>query len=910
MFTTDTRRLSLVLTLLLGLAGALPSVQAQQPGEQETVAIAGEPFGVARLAIQIPPGASAQQPGVEGFLIEEKNQRVFYPAFSKEPVRGMFRNLLNRPQRVTAWFLFRGNQPLELNLAGDAGQPVVLQPRNDPAGHQQLLQAWWRGYAGDRAIVRLIDTSEPPPPQVKNYLTAMLGQRLNLRLPRADELGAPTLDDPLGLMLGTEDVRLRLQQEGFVRGARQLERADQPLPAPIELPAFAAPLPPEKIAVEPIALHVPAECFYVRFGSYANFQWMRTFLTDVGGDLRNLISVRGVDYGLNQRMERQLVLKSSVLGELFGGLAISDVAMIGHDTFLREGAAIGVLFEAKNGTLLAANFDQQRKALLAQDPRATEKKVEIAGRQVSLLSTPDNSVRSFYAVDGDYHLVATSQTLIRRFFEAGAQQRSLGQATEFIVARAGMPVKREDTIFAYLSTPFMQQLISPQYRLEITRRLQASGDIELLHLARLAAKGEGQPHATVEQLVAGGFLPPRFGQRPDGSRTTIDEQGVIADSLRGGRGSFIPVMDLPIDAASPAELAAYDALARYTHSQVQHLEPVVATIKRNPIAGQTIDRVVVDLRMSPFADHQFSFLTEWLGNGAPDQKRLRPVPGDLVAIEAILGGQHLFAGLRDCNPARIFGGQNLVETLLGALGGSTLDNLQGYVGAAASDGALDFLGQRQYTPPDPQGYAQSTTGLIWRRQTGPYFVLSFHRGVLEEVTPRLEFEEALRPAQARVRIADLRNTQLADYADSLGVKRAEAASRGNTLLLNSLIQQLHVPPAECLTSTETMLGARLVSPLGGKYVLSDPARADRSLWVVAADEPPAANGAPARLPGYKNPVLNWFRGLDGDVLLEGRTMLGHFEIDMERPPAKSPFNGLNGLNNLIPNGNGAAPKGK
>ena len=46
-------------------------------------------------------------------------------------------------------------------------------------------------------------------------------------------------------------------------------------------------------------------------------------------------------------------------------------------------------------------------------------------------------------------------------------------------------------------------------------------------------------------------------------------------------------------------------------------------------------------------------------------------------------------------------------------------------------------------------------------------------------------------------MADLRNTQLADGIDSFVARRAKAASMGNVHLLDSLIQQLHVPPADC-----------------------------------------------------------------------------------------------------------------
>ena len=54
---------------------------------------------------------------------------------------------------------------------------------------------------------------------------------------------------------------------------------------------------------------------------------------------------------MSQRVQDQLALEQGVLAELLGPQAIADVAMLGMDTFTREGAAIGAIFEAKNRLL-------------------------------------------------------------------------------------------------------------------------------------------------------------------------------------------------------------------------------------------------------------------------------------------------------------------------------------------------------------------------------------------------------------------------------------------------------------------------------------------------------------------------------------------------------------------------------
>ena len=99
-------------------------------------------------------------------------------------------------------------------------------------------------------------------------------------------------------------------------------------------------------------MRVPAECFYVRFGSFGNFLWLQDTLAKWGGDAQNLIALRGLDRGMNGHMEKQLVLKQTVLSRMLGDTVIADVAIIGTDMFFREGASYGILFHARNNLAL------------------------------------------------------------------------------------------------------------------------------------------------------------------------------------------------------------------------------------------------------------------------------------------------------------------------------------------------------------------------------------------------------------------------------------------------------------------------------------------------------------------------------------------------------------------------------
>src|SRR5262249_49484484 len=153
--------------------------------------------------------------------------------------------------------------------------------------------AWWRDYssaADGRGAAREY------PQMVEEYLTDTLARRMQLPLPRRParrDLGL--LRGELNLLFETETARLELA-EAVLMGDLAPQAA--PLPLPEELPA-PKPEPlkaPPDAPIEPIALRVPVECLYVRFGSFPNFLWLRHRMEDWGGELHDVFSERGLDF--------------------------------------------------------------------------------------------------------------------------------------------------------------------------------------------------------------------------------------------------------------------------------------------------------------------------------------------------------------------------------------------------------------------------------------------------------------------------------------------------------------------------------------------------------------------------------------------------------------------------------------
>ena len=394
-----------------------------------------------------------------------------------------------------------------------------------------MLSGWWRDYhAAAEEQIEQGDYS----PLVETYLTTMLGRRLGLSPPsphRAPKEPLATLQ----MLGGAESLRLAILRETSSAEAIRNEAADQPLPdAAAWVPAESPAVPPD-VDIEPIAMRVPRECFYLRFGSFENYLWLDRLQRDYGGDLGRMITLRGVRLPANERLQQQMGLRRSALDELMGPTIVSDVAIIGRDMFFRDGAATGILFQARNG-LLGTGLSKQRNDALAQQ-RADGAKMEtvtIGGRDVSFLSTPTNRLRSFYVVDGDYHLVTTSRQIVERFLAVRDGTGSLGASEEFRHARSLLPTSREDTIFAYFSSAFLQGLLSPHYQVELRRRFQATANLELIRMASWTANREGRPAKNLDDLVQGGYLPPGFGTQADGSRPARSG-ATLVDSLRGAR---------------------------------------------------------------------------------------------------------------------------------------------------------------------------------------------------------------------------------------------------------------------------------------------------------------------------------------------------------------------------------------
>lgn len=918
------RRLWCALGLALAVSWDYSLVVAMQPeamveegwsdeGWLEVSAIAGQPLGIATVTFPygyIEPGRTPR------ILVTEEMGRAYYPSVVSVPLdvprrergnsdrrigRGALldrlrtaiqsgRDAVQPPKALRISFAFTGETPLRLRLSGDVHREVVIPVQKENGQYLAKRAMWWQDY-GMQAREQLAEGDYPP--LIQTYLTSMLSSKFqlpaaDLRSEKEKESEGEAFSSSIQLLAGLEETRTEILRESM-RPPRPEDQERVPLPAPPIWHDHPAPPVPDQLPIEAMAKMVPPECFYLRFGKFGNYLWFRDLSASQGGDLAKMAMLRGFSYDTSKRMEKMLNTKSSVLAKLFGDSIIADMALIGRDLYVQEGPSLGVLFEAKQVDLLVAAMQQERtataKRLAAEGVRLES--IEIAGRSVSLLHAPDHSIRSFMVTSGRFVLLTTSQRIAHRFLDVAEGQPSLADSGHFRFARLLLPEHNDYTLFAYLSPEFFRGLVSPEYQIELRRRLKAISYIEMAEMAGWVAQAENVPAGDIEGLINGGYLPKWFHQRADESRTLRDGDRWV-DSLRGGRGSFLPIADVELQQVTRSEAEAYAAQAAFFQQDWKQTDPLMVGIRRFAAPGNDLcERLAVEAYVAPFGREKYGWVSSYLG--PPIERQIQLPADDAANVQVHLAGTEkgrkstpdhvLFLGLKDLTPPRVGETKGLIQTL------RMLSETPAYLGAWPLPGTLDRLPLGLGGgPPDALGFSKLLIGL-WRWQGGGFSVLSFDRSILENCIPQLATVPAKDPAQLRGKVNDLSNTQLASWINTTWYRRGLSVSRGNAFLMDAVHQQLRVPLEDAKGVAERLLDCTLQCPLGGEFESSTFARSEmnESQGGLAADgigkrqSPAVGYGASdgwrstawpedANVktaippPAYQAPWLTWFRG--------------------------------------------------
>lgn len=873
-------------------------------------AFAGTPYGVGKFTFRLQPGDELVD-RTEAILVKEANSRVLYPIVAKTAFQSFIQNISGNRESVpsdvhTVWFLFQGEGPLKMTLEGtDATQFEVPVEFVRPRQFDRRVKQWWQAF--NRVVNRQISAGDYPP-MVQAYLKALVGKRFGLPPAEAKKRNPDPLYQTFALMFDVESLRTETIESAMLNGVPNLP-VDRPLPEPIQWSPVVVKNLPQAVAVEPIAKCIPEECFYLRFGTWGHNLWLQRLMEEFGGDLSRMIQVRGFKYRIQSKFLDQLAIQSTEWDQLFGGRLIEDVAVIGLDTYFDSGSAVGVVLQAKTTNVLKNNLLKKRKAFAAANQQlgVEIREIQVGDATIEFLSTPDNRYRSFYVICGDSHLITTSLTMAKRFLEAGQGKGSLADSEEYRFARYNLPLERDDTVFIYLSTKFFQNLLTPQYQIELRRRNRIATDMMLLELAQLAAGNEGYSDTSLEGLVKGGYLPNGFGYRPDGG--TFETIGSHwHDSIRGRRGFFSPIPDLPMTLVNQEEVDWFSERATFFAESIRSLDPMFIAIKRFELKND-VERIVFDARLAPFGEEKYGWLISMLGK--PLMREVNTVPGDIATFQASMKGgtmnqnippHQIFAGIQD----RIDPAVNLQPSSMLSMM-KTLRQIPGYLGSWPNPGYADWMPALGGTP-DEYGYTYSRLLKLWRLQWDAFSVLSFDANRLEALKPHLKIVPSDRPAQLRLTVGDLSQSNLSGWANSVNYQRSWQTSIANVQLLNFLVQQFHVTPEAAKIIVERMLDVELVCSLGGDYELAQ-IPSGRNLWL--SSEWPSFQ-RPELPPGHIAPFLTWFRGVQIEVTKAETQFSVHGFLDIQRNAEESSplpsFDMFKGFGNLFGSGNQANKK--
>src|SRR5436190_1572339 len=115
-FSTTIRQALLGAAVIASIGGIAGAATAQETAI-EVQAVSGEPLGVGRMTVRFAAGAEPRLARGQSAWISDKEGRVLYPSFDKMTMHRQLGTDSATPLKsVGAYFLFRGDQPLDLTF--------------------------------------------------------------------------------------------------------------------------------------------------------------------------------------------------------------------------------------------------------------------------------------------------------------------------------------------------------------------------------------------------------------------------------------------------------------------------------------------------------------------------------------------------------------------------------------------------------------------------------------------------------------------------------------------------------------------------------------------------------------------------------------------------------------------------
>jgi hypothetical protein len=355
---------------------------------------------------------------------------------------------------------------------------------------------------------------------------------------------------------------------------------------------------------EPLAALAPADFYFVRVAGVTSLLRLLDQVESWGTPAAQMASGDAEDHALVGRTMAALGLDRGPLTSTFGPAAVSDLALVGSDPYVKEGTDVTILFHLKSASL----FDSGIAAALAAQEQAhghvTVESLTLAGVDVKVARSADGSVRQHRATVGDVAIVSNSPGALKHVLEA-AQGKGprLADETDFryMLARdAGTPADA----LAYMGDRFVAEVVGPRQKIAEARRQVALAELTTPGFAALLyGLMNGKSPSSVDELLASRLLA-REDMTHAGGAPIAWHPGEAARSPWGTAAALTPLIDLPSpDLVTASEKGGYERFAQsYQYAWSRYIDPVALRVALAPPAGDGSSRLTVDLRELPLLD--------------------------------------------------------------------------------------------------------------------------------------------------------------------------------------------------------------------------------------------------------------------------------------------------------------------
>lgn len=885
------------------------------------IGVAGQPFGVAQIEFQIDKDCDWGYRADKPMRFVSDGGKAFYGAFQYRAARPATKNRQAENARLNAWFLFEGNQPAAVTLvSGDDVLARNVQVRTDEPGrtHKSLLTSWWSSFGKNK-----LPHTSPELGSVNDYILTMLAGRLKLPAPLLStrhKTGAQLeveFERTFGMLFGFESIRLAMMSGETASPRQTREAATLNLPQRLSIPSVRIPPLIKPIDIEPIAMRIPEECFYLRCFRVSNYLWVRGLVKGWGGDMDGVVATPGADYHVRDRIEAQLGLDIPSLIDAGIDDELTDCALIGLDPFFHDGPAIGVLFEGKRDGRLDQILKSARKRV-AENAGIEEASLLMGARTAKVIQTSRHQVRSYYVTSGDYHLITNSETLASRFLQADAGEKSLGRLQEYAYARQEASNERNCAAWLYLPDPFFRNITSPEYRIELQRRRQAKQDLVSLSLARIASEAETGQAMEVGELVQKGFLPNHFGVRPDLSKAMFSE-GSVCDSVRGVPGTFVPIADVKMAKCTSFESRSYEEFKTSYQREWRSMDPVLLSFHSMPSKVEGCEKVLLSIRITPYAQQEYQFLRQYLER-VPGKQRVERATDELLGVSAQLSS----AGQRPWAQAGLVDEQVPFELKDGRIlrTGNNADKPFSKSNAFAlitdpTDSAAfllaDFVSvlktrkSMDLASPQPQSsllgslvnvffpIQEMINSAIARYSTtsNKARVMTDNKALAQRVLNEYRIETTERPAHLFMHMKNISEARVFPYIRAWTYMSSRQASAADTATINRVSDLLQTEPVKMKAQLEHSFGAILTCPTGGNYEAT-PSLHRPPYFVSTSWKRPSLFDETEVPEEYQFPFLQWLHGMELECSLNAVTLESRLEIEIQSSdrPTFKPISGV------------------